>query len=87
MTISLKQSTTAADVARKAVQKIQADNFETDVEEEMNYYHSQCSESTWRVVQFKWSSQEHEEVLKCPRDDTPERGGTKPKIMGRSKTR
>ena len=29
------------DAARKAVQKVQEESFEMDVEVEMNYYHSQ----------------------------------------------
>ena len=46
----------------------------------MNYYHSQQSESTRWVVQFKQPSQECEEASKHPRDETPKRGGARPKV-------
>ena len=50
--LSLEQSATAMDAGRKAVEKIQTDNFEPDIETELAYFHSQKSESTWRVVKF-----------------------------------
>ena len=44
--LSLEQSAAAVDAGRKAVEKIQTDNFEPDVETELAYFHSQRSEST-----------------------------------------
>ena len=44
--LSLEQSVTAVDAGRKAVEKIQTDNFEPDIETELVYFHSQRSEST-----------------------------------------
>ena len=44
--LSLKQSTATVDARWKAVEKIQTDNFEPDVETEPTYLHSQRSEST-----------------------------------------
>ena len=49
----LEQSTATEDAGQKAVEKIQTDNFEPDVETELTYLHSQRSESTRRVVKFK----------------------------------
>ena len=43
--LSLEQSTAAMDAGQKAVEKIQTDNFEPDVETELMYLHSQRSES------------------------------------------
>ena len=51
--LSLEQSATAVDAGQKAVEKIQTDHFELDVETELAYLHSRRSESTWRVVKFK----------------------------------
>ena len=51
--LSLEQSATTVNTGQKAVEKIQTENFELDVETELTYFHSQRSESTWRVVKFK----------------------------------
>ena len=44
--LSLEQSATAVNARRKAVEKIQTNNFEPDVETELMYLHSQRHEST-----------------------------------------
>ena len=44
--LSLEQSTATVDAGHKAVERIQTDNFEPDVEMELTYFHSQRSEST-----------------------------------------
>ena len=44
--LSLEQSATTIDAGRKAVEKIQTDHFEPDIETELMYLHSQRSEST-----------------------------------------
>ena len=49
--LSLEQSTAAMNTRWKAVEKIQTDNFEPDVEMELMYFHSQRSESTWQSGQ------------------------------------
>ena len=51
--LSLEQSTAAMDARQKAVEKIQTNHFEPDIETELMYLHSQRSESTWQVVKFK----------------------------------
>ena len=81
--LSQEQSAAVADAARKVVRKVQEESFEMDVEAEMNYYHFQHSNSMRWMVQFKWHSEECKEMLKCSRDETPER----PKVRGRSETR
>ena len=45
--LSLEHSAAAMDAGQKAVEKIQTDNFEPDIEMELVYFHSQRSESTW----------------------------------------
>ena len=67
------------DAGQKAVEKIQTNNFEPDVETELTYLHSQRSESTWQVVKFKEDTSPH-----CQWEETPERGGARPKERGRS---
>ena len=84
MGLSLEQSTTAVNAVRKAVEKVQTNNFILDVEAEITYY-SQRSESTWRIVKFKESSLEWEEEPRNRRDAMPEREGARPKVKGRSK--
>ena len=44
--LSLKQSATTMDTGHRAVEKIQTDNFEPDVETELMHFHSQRSKST-----------------------------------------
>ena len=44
--LSLEQSAATMDAWQKAVEKIQTNNFEPDVEMELTYLHSQRSEST-----------------------------------------
>ena len=44
--LSLEQSATAMDTGRKAVEKIQTNYFEPDMETELTYFHSQRSEGT-----------------------------------------
>ena len=44
--LSLEQSAATVNARQKAVEKIQTDNFEPDVETELMYLHSQRSEST-----------------------------------------
>ena len=80
--LSLEQSTAAMDAGWKAVEKIQTDNFEPDVETELTYLHSQRSESTQWAVKFKEDTGPDE----CHHqwEKTPERGGTWPKERGRS---
>ena len=80
--LSFEQSTSAVDARRKAVEKIQTDNFEPDVEMELAYFHSQRSESTWQVVKFKEDTGPDE----CHHwwEEMPERGGAQPKERGRS---
>ena len=80
--LSLEQSTAAVNAGQKAVEKIQTDNFEPDVETELTYFHSQGSESTRQVIKFK----EDTGPDKCRRqqEETPERGGAQPKERGRS---
>ena len=51
--LSLEQSAATVDAGRKAVEKIQTDHFEPDIETELTYLHSQRSESAWQVVKFK----------------------------------
>ena len=80
--LSLEQSTTAVDTGWKAVEKIQSDNFEPDMETELMYLHSQRSESTRRVVKFKEDTSPDE--CHCQQEETPERGGTWPNERGRS---
>ena len=80
--LSLEQSAAAVDARQKAVEKIQTDNFEPDVETELTYFHSQRSESTQRVVKFKEDSSPDEHH--CWWEGTPERGGTRPKERGRN---
>ena len=72
--LSLEQSAAAMDAGRKAVEKIQTNNFEPDVETELVYFHSQRSKSTRRVVKFK----EDTVPNKCRRrqEEITERGGT-----------
>ena len=67
--LSLEQSAAAVDTRQKAVEKIQTDNFEPDVETELMYLHSQRSESTWRVVKFKEDSGQDE--CHHRREETP----------------
>ena len=71
--LSLEQSAATVDARQKAVEKIQTDNFEPDIETELVYFHSQRSKSTWRVVKFKEDTGPDE----CCRwrEDMPERGG------------
>ena len=71
--LSLKQSTAAMDAGLKSVEKIQTDNFEPDVEMELTYFHSQRSESTWRVVKFKEDTGPDERHHRW--EETSERGG------------
>ena len=80
--LSLEQSAAAMDAGWKAVEKIQTNNFEPDVETELVYFHSQRSESTWWVVKFK----EDTGPNKCRhrQEEMPERGGAWPKERGRS---
>ena len=80
--LSLEQSATPMDAGQKAVENIQTDHFEPDVEMELTYLHSQRSESTRRVVKFKDDISQY----KCHRrhEESPERGGTRPKERGRS---
>ena len=72
--LSLEQSATIVDTGHRAVEKMQTDNFEPDVEMELMHFHSQRSESTRLVVKFKENT--------CPDEchqwweETPERGGT-----------
>ena len=51
--LSLEQSATAVDTGWKAVEKLQSDNLKPDVKTELTYFHSQRSESTRWVVNFK----------------------------------
>ena len=80
--LSLEQSTATLDTGQKAVEKIQTDNFEPNVETELMYLHSQRSESTQQVVKFKEDTFPDE--CCCWREETPERGGAPPKERGRS---
>ena len=72
--LSLELSATAVDARWKAVEKIQTDNFEPDVETELTYFHSQRSESTGWVVKFKEDTgpDEHHHWW----EETPKREGT-----------
>ena len=85
MGLSLEQSATVANAVRKAVEKVQTDNFVLDVESELTYYHSQQSESMWHIVKFKELGPEDEP--RCQRDEMPERGGARLKDRGRSVTK
>ena len=80
--LSLEQSAAAVDAGWKAVEKIQTDNFEPDIEMELMYLHSQRSESTRQVVKFKEDTgpDEHHHWW----EETPKRGGTQPKERGMS---
>ena len=80
--LSLEQSAAATDARRKAVEKIQTDNFVPDVEMKLTYLHSQRSESTRRVVKFKKDSSQDE--CHCWQEEMPKRGGARPKKRGRS---
>ena len=71
--LSLEQSAATMDTRRKAVEKIQTDNFEPDIEMELMYFHSQRSESTWQVVKFKEDTGPDE--CHSQQEETPERGG------------
>ena len=71
--LSLEQSAAAMNAGRKAVEKIQTNNFEPDVETELTYFHSQRSESTQQVVKFKEDTGPDE--CCCWREEMPERGG------------
>ena len=51
--LSLEQSTTTVNARQRAVEKIQTNNFEPDVETELTYLHTQRSESTRWVVKFQ----------------------------------
>ena len=83
--LSLEKSIATVDTGQKAVEKIHTYNFMPDVEMELTYLHSQRSESTWWVVKFKeTSSQDKHHHWQ---DETPERGGTRPKERGRSMMR
>ena len=83
--LSLEQSTAVANAVQKAVEKVQTDNFVSDVEAELTYYHNQRSESMWHMVKFKELGCEDES--QCHRDKTPKRGGAQPKDRGRSMTK
>ena len=75
--LSLEQSAATVDARWKAVEKIQTDNFEPDVETELTYLQSQRSESTWLVVKFKEDTGPDKQCRW--QEETPERGGTRPK--------
>ena len=80
--LSLEQSAATVNAGWKAVEKIQTDNFEPDVETELTYFHSQRSKSTQHVVKFKEDTGPDEHRRR--QDETPERGGAWPKERGRS---
>ena len=80
--LSLEQSATTVDARWKAVEKIQTNNFEPDIETKLAYFHSQRSESTRRVVKFKEDTGTNERCHR--REEMPERGGAWPNERGRS---
>ena len=80
--LSLEQSAATVNTGQKAVEKIQTNNFEPDVETELTYFHSQRSKSTRQVVKFKEDTSPDECCHK--QEEMPERGGARPKERGRS---